>query len=196
VGFSRLTFYETAFFHMASRSLIVTDAVARIPAEPPALNSVDKLLLISKKSTSDALPEDTSDARRIGWEKTALLVSYFFPEHEELDPSRIGVVTWTEGWHDNFKAIADRLLVPPVVRTLIYAQDPAGVERWVDRVVERWEFAQIIPAHWDAPIRASPADFARAYAFLRDDSIDPFPRNDLARGLQPLADLFVRKAQP
>jgi hypothetical protein len=29
---------------------------------------------------------NTADARQVGWEKTALLVSYFFPEHEELDP--------------------------------------------------------------------------------------------------------------
>ena len=192
VGFSRLTFYETTFYHVASKSLIVTDAVAQIPLEPPALSSADKLLLISKKSTSDALPQDTREARRTGWEKTALLVSYFFPEHEELDPSRIGVVTWTEGWHDNFKAIAGRLLVPPVVRTLIYAQNAAGVQRWVDRVVGRWNFEQIVPAHWDAPIRASPRDLARAFAFLRDESVDAFPQNDLARGLQPIADIFVR----
>jgi len=36
--------------------------------------------------------------RQRGWEKTALLVSYFFPEHEELDPTALGVVTWTPGW--------------------------------------------------------------------------------------------------
>ena len=120
-------------------------------------------------------------------------MSYFFPEHEELDPEAgLGVITWTDGWHDNFKALAGRLLVPPVVRTRIYAQDPARVRSWADRVVTRWDFDQIVPAHWEAPIRASPKDFERAFAFLEDDGIDAFPANDLARGLKPIADIFVK----
>ena len=156
--------------------------------------SSEKLLLIGKRSTADALPADSPEARQVGWEKTALLVSYFFPEHEELDPVRPGVVTWTEGWHDNFKALAGRLLVPPVVRALIYAQNPARVQEWVDRVGDRrWEFEQIIPAHWEAPVRATQSDFSRAFAFLGDDSLDAFPTNDLKRGIKPLADAFVRK---
>ena len=108
----------------------------------------------------------TSDTRQVGWEKTSLPVSYFFPEHEEIDPQvwsllvflaqqykywhrqqKFGVVTWTEGWHRNFERLAGtkvpillyllvqeykywhlrscmpgRLVVPPVVRTLIYKQ--------------------------------------------------------------------------
>ena len=194
VGLSNLTFHETIFYHAASRSLIVTDCVARIAQEPPALMSSEKLLLIGKRSTADALPADSPEARQVGWEKTALLVSYFFPEHEELDPVRPGVVTWTEGWHDNFKALAGRLLVPPVVRALIYAQNPARVQEWVDRVGDRrWEFEQIIPAHWEAPVRATQSDFSRAFAFLGDDSLDAFPTNDLKRGIKPLADAFVRQ---
>ena len=193
LGLSPVTFYETAFYHKASRSLIVTDALAQVQLETPELNDPAKLLLISKRSTADELPEDTASARQIGWEKTALLVSYFFPEHEELDPDRAGVVTWTEGWHDNFKALAGRLIVPPVVRTLIYAQNPARVRDWVDRVSARWDFEQIVPAHFQAPIQASPREFSRAFAFLDDDSSDAFPAKDLARGLKPIADIFVRK---
>jgi hypothetical protein len=121
------------------------------------------------------------------------LVSYFFPEHEELDTEAgFGVVTWTDGWHDNFKALAGRLIVPPVVRTLIYAQEPARVQRWAKRVAARWEFEQIIPAHWEAPIRASPRDFERAFVFLDDETIDAFPAEDLRRGLKPIADVFTR----
>ena len=195
VGFSPVTFYETAFYHRSSRTLIVTDAVAQVQTRAPALSDPQRLLLISKKSTSDPLPEDSPAARQIGWEKTALLVSYFFPEHEELDPAKAGVVTWTEGWHDNFSALAGRLLVPPVVRTLIYAQNPQRVRQWVERVVQRWDFAQVVPAHWEAPVAATPRDVLRAFAFLEDETIDPFPRNDLRRGLQPIADLFVRKGK-
>ena len=199
IGLSRLTFYETAFFHAASRTLIVTDCLARVPLVAPSdsLSDPQKLLLISKRSTADAFPSDTLEARQAGWEKTALLVSYFFPEHEELDPEAgFGVVTWTDGWHDNFKALAGRLIVPPVVRTLIYAQDPEQVKQWAKRVATRWDFNQIVPAHWEAPIRATPKDFENAFAFLEDETIGAFPSEDLRRGLKPIADVFVPRKAP
>ncbi len=192
IGGTPTTLCETAFFHKVSKSLIVTDAVAQIPTAVPALNDPEKLLLISKRSTSDPMPADTPQARLDGWEKTALLVSYFFPEHEEPDPDQLGVVTWTEGWHDNFKVLAGRLICPPVVRTLIYAQNPARVQSWVNRV-SQWEFDQIVPAHFEAPIAAKPDDFRLAFRFLQDSSIDAFPKNDLARGLQPIADIALKK---
>lgn len=187
------TFYETAFFHKSSKSLIVTDSVAMIGQTVPELNDPELLLLVSKRSTADPQPEDTPENRLIGWEKTSLLVSYFFPEHEEPDANKFGVVTWTEGWQDNFDALSGRLLVPPVVRTLIYAQNPSRVREWVDRVSDRWYFEQIVPAHFEAPIKASPKEFQRAFAFLEDESIDAFPANDLARGLKPISDIALRR---
>jgi len=177
-----------------SQSLILTDAVARIPVDPPPLNDVDRLLLVSKRSTADPAPLDTKEARTIGWEKTALLVSYFFPEHEEIDPTGpLGTVTWTPGWHDNFKSLSNRLLVPPVVRMLLYANDPGEVRNWVDRVSKRWDFVRIIPAHYEAPITAGPDDLRLAFRFLEDETIDAFPKKDLERGLKPIADLVLRK---
>ena len=74
-------------------TLIVTDSVARVSLNPPPLNHVANILLISKRSTSDPMPEDIFETRKTGWEKTALLLSYFFPEHEEPDPKKFGVVT-------------------------------------------------------------------------------------------------------
>jgi hypothetical protein len=101
-----------------------------------------------------------------------LLINYFFPEHEEPG-SGPGVVTWTDGWEDNFAAISGRLFVPPVVRSLLYAQDPGSVREWADSVAADW-FAPVettvmgedgvsttvrmptavtvIPAHWDGPV--------------------------------------------
>lgn len=192
IGGIATTLYETAFFHQPSKTLIVTDSVAQVSLDPPPLNHAENLLLVSKRSTVDPMPEDTAEARRIGWEKTALLISYFFPEHEEPDPDKFGVVTWTDGWHDNFGALAGRLIVPPVVRTLLYAQNPREVRRWVDRVASRWQFERIVPAHWEAPITAGPDDFKRAFQFLEDDAIDSFPENDLKRGLKPIADIAIK----
>ena len=191
IGGKETTFYETAFFHIKSKSLIVTDAVAKIPKEVPELNDPELLLLVSKQSTSDPQPEDTYEQRLIGWKKTALLVSYFFPEHEEPDPNKLGVVNWTPGWENNFQQLSDRLVVPPVVRTLIYAQNPKRVKGWVDKVSNQWQFEQIIPAHFEAPIKATPDDLKRTFRFLEDDSIDSFPKADLARGLKPIADIAL-----
>lgn len=193
IGGRSITLYETAFFHKASKSLIVTDALARIPKDVPPLNDPQNLLLISKRSTSDPMPSDTTEGRIIGWKKTALLVSYFFPEHEEFDPDKVGVVTWTDGWDENFDALSGRLIVPPVVRTLIYAQNRTRVmNEFVNKVVRRWDnIEQIVPSHFDAPIAASRKEFLDAFAFLTDDSIDPFPDNDL-RALKPIANIVLR----
>ena len=195
IGGTPTTLCETVFFHKSSKALIVTDSVAKVSLHPPPLSRGENLLLVSKRSTSDAMPDDTPETRRIGWEKTALLISYFFPEHEELDPDKFGVVTWTDGWHNNFLQLAGRLIVPPVVRTLLYAQNPREVRRWVDRVASRWDFQMIIPAHWEAPIMAGPADFKGAFRFLEDDTIDAFPINDMKRGLKPIADIAVKTSE-
>lgn len=191
VGGTPTALRETTFYHKASSSLIVTDAVAKIGTEPGELSDPKNLLLVSKRSTSDETPVDTTEARRVGWAKNALLISYFFPEHEELDPNKLGVVTWTDGWETNFERLSDRLIVPPVVRTLLYRQNPAKVKQWVERVTSRWEFDKIIPAHWEAPIPSSPNELKRSFRFLDDDTVDPFPANDLKRGLKPLADLAL-----
>merc|ERR1712207_70225 len=92
---------------------------------------------------------------------------------------------------DNFAALSGRLLVLPVVRTVLYAQDPAAVREWVTRVTTRWDFDRVVPAHWDAPIRLTPTEFASAFQFLENPLADPLPRKDL-RALQPIAD-FVRR---
>lgn len=68
IGGTPTTFYETAFFHRASRSLIVTDALARVPLEAPPLSDPARLLLVSKRSTADPQPADTPEARQAGWE--------------------------------------------------------------------------------------------------------------------------------
>ncbi len=98
----------------------------------------------------------------------------------------------------DFQALSNRLLVPPVVRTLLYRQNPEGVRRWVDRVVKRWggDMECIVPAHFEAPIRASGSDVEAAFRFLDDfDGVDPFPAKDLKRGLKPIADLVYKQVQ-
>ena len=65
------------------------------------------------------------------------------------------------------------------------------MREWVDRVAGRWDFERIVPAHWEAPVSAGPAEFRAAFRFLEDPTLDPFPVGDMKRGLQPIADLIL-----
>ena len=213
---------EATFFHRPTRVMVVTDCIALIPDEIPPLIDPAKLLLVGKRSTADQTPTvgspgDTPEARLAGWKKMTLLINYFFPEHEEPAPNAPGVVEWSDGWEDNFAAISGRLFVPPVVRSLLYAQDPAAA--WADAVAEDWfestvestvrgsrgeeagadtdteglgstpAVLTIVPAHWDGPVEnVGLREFLNAYRWLDDPNSDPFPEADMARGLQPVID--------
>jgi hypothetical protein len=54
----------------------------------------------------------------------------------------------------SFDALSQRLLVGPVVRTLVYSKIPNTVCDWVDSMCQDWRFERIIPAHFSAPVRA------------------------------------------
>jgi hypothetical protein len=54
----------------------------------------------------------------------------------------------------SFDAICERLLVGPVVRTLVYSKIPNTVCDWVDSICADWRFERIIPAHFSSPVKA------------------------------------------
>ena len=58
-------FIEATFFHKPTKTLLVTDAVLQIPAEPPAIIDTEAVL----ETASDVkgqLADDTPENRRIG----------------------------------------------------------------------------------------------------------------------------------
>jgi hypothetical protein len=192
LGTRDVALYEATFLHRASKTLVVTDAVAYVPYDIPDLNTPANLLLVGKRSTKDAFPPDTYENRLAGWKKTCLLVTYFFPEHEILvNPTE---VQWSEdngGWERSFDLLAGRLIVPPVVRILLYSRDPKSVRKWVSKVSTDWKFKRILPAHWQGPIEATPVDLERAFQWLEDPrNIDVFPAGDTKRGLLAVASLL------
>ncbi|KAI8465795.1 MAG: hypothetical protein J3K34DRAFT_525046 [Monoraphidium minutum] len=160
-------FSEVAFFHKASRSLLVTDAVVYVPDDAPDViaprallyNARDGLLqrsIAGGKSREEVAaiartgyPEDTVENRRLGWQRMCLLVLYFNPS-DLLTPQA------------SFDAISNRLLVGPVVQTLVYSKVPRSVCDWVDRICE-WRFDKVIPCHMVAPVKAGPAEFKAAF---------------------------------
>ena len=74
----------------------------------------------------------------------SLLISYFSPEHLR-DP-----VT--------FPNISGRLIVMPVIQTLVFAKIPGPARKWVNAMTQDWDFNRVISAHFSSPVDAGPDD--------------------------------------
>jgi hypothetical protein len=190
-------FAEVAFYHKRSRTLLVTDAIISIPATPPEIVAADPypLLFHARDESSDAiLPgrgsanDNTITQQMKGWQRICLFALYFRPSslkipkwsnvfresRTALDRSKksyfgLYPFRWRSGWTESFDILRQdgRLLVAPILQTVILNRNPKGTIEWIDRVCE-WDFEQIIPCHFDAPIAATPIDFRTAFDFLVD----------------------------
>eukprot|EP00899_Mesostigma_viride_P023852 jgi/Mesvir1/4651/Mv03466-RA.1 len=178
-------FVEVTFFHKATRTLIVTDAVIQVPSDAPDVVVEDPapLLFRGKDNNADVM-EDTPENRSKGWQKTALFALFLQPGGVGLDLSQPGVwLSWQpDVWKDSFATIAMKLLSPPILQVLVYKRDPESVLAWVDKMAS-WPFVRIIPAHLQAPIKAEPKDLRRAFAWLEE--LAPGRRRGLLGGLFP-----------
>ena len=125
------------------------------------LNLFDiKTKALSRTTTSKDMSR--SELLRLGWQRNALQALYFGP-NDLLSPEK--------SWRD----ITNRLIVAPVVGTLVYENVPEPVNEWARRVA-KWDFNRIVPCHFDAPIRAGPREFSAAFSFL------PSSRPEKAKG--------------
>lgn len=181
-------FVEVALFHRASRTLLLTDSLVSVPLEPPPVLQQEPYPLLFHARDRAADPAiDTSAARRKGWKRIALFSFYFQPgalavptlgeaikaSWKAPDRSRSAYFglypfLWQPGWEDSFYALCDggRPFVAPVLQTLIFNRDQAGVLSWVETVAH-WPFERVIPCHLDAPLTIGPTEFRAAFAFLR-----------------------------
>ncbi|MBD2093075.1 DUF4336 domain-containing protein [Microcoleus sp. FACHB-1515] len=197
-------FEEVAFFHKRSRTLLVTDTVLSIPADPPAVVQLDPFpLLFYAKEDESEQTIDTSSNRRKGWERICLFAFYFAPSALEVVPFGQSIrnaaqaadrsrrayfgwfpFRWKPNWLDTFNQLRNqgRLLVAPILRTLILNRAPTETLAWVDRVCQ-WNFQRVIPAHFDAPIAADPQQFRSAFAFLRYASELPIADVELLQSI-------------
>lgn len=144
---------EAAFYHKVSKTLMVTDAVVYIEDKPPEVMNRDKLQRAGKDNLflkllfgweKPVVPKTLDEQERLGWKRMALLISYFAPE-QLREP-----VT--------FPAIGNRLIVMPVIQTLVFAKIPGPVREWVDDMCTDWDFKRVISAHFCAPVEAGPED--------------------------------------
>jgi hypothetical protein len=80
-------FSETAFVHVASGTLIVTDAVVRIDAAPPPILCDDPraLLFHARDAVGDEVDDDVA-TRAKGWRRVVLFGLLFFPSAIAVEP--------------------------------------------------------------------------------------------------------------
>ncbi|KAL5203144.1 hypothetical protein ABZP36_014096 [Zizania latifolia] len=157
-------YVEVAFYHKPSRTLLVTDAVIFVPRQPPECISKESLLASAKnglavkilskgKEVPDEPVVDNKLNRQKGWERMVLQILFLGPSNL-LEPNA------------SFAKMSQKLIVSPIVKTLVFIKVPEKVRDWVDRITADWLFRRIIPAHFSAPINASRSDFLAAFAFL------------------------------
>lgn len=201
-------FEEVTFFDRRSRTLLLTDLVIAIPAEPPEIVQLDPfpLLFHARDTALDPLV-DTPENRRKGWKRICLFATYFRPGALEQQiqwgqvlqrawqaPDRSGKnffglfpFFWRSDWEASFEQLWDqgRLFVAPVLQTLILNRAPQATLKWADRVVD-WQFERIVPCHFQAPIQATADEFRQAFAFLNsgDMGSDVVHGNDLYENVQ------------
>jgi Domain of unknown function (DUF4336) len=186
-------FAEVAFLHRRSRTLLVTDSIISISIEPPQILHAEPypLLFHAREGSIDSIT-DTPANRLQGWQRICLFALYFQPSVLEILPWSQALIEsfkapqrskqnyfglypfqWRSNWHQGFTDLRDngRLLVAPILQTLILNRAPQQTIDWVDRVAQ-WDFDRIIPCHFDAPITATPAQFRAAFNFLETSSAD------------------------
>ncbi|HEY9812367.1 MAG TPA: DUF4336 domain-containing protein [Candidatus Sericytochromatia bacterium] len=187
LNLGRGSFVEVAMFHKNSHTLLVTDSVISVSEDPPAITQLDPYpLLFHARDNASEVIEDNATNRRKGWQRISLFAVYFSPSALEMTkfgqalrdafkaPNRsikayfgLFPFRWKENWKQSFEALrgGGRLFVAPILQTLILPQAPMQVINWASQVAS-WDFNQIIPCHFDAPIAATPREFRQAFAFL------------------------------
>ncbi|WP_436836060.1 DUF4336 domain-containing protein [Laspinema palackyanum] len=184
-------FGEVAFFHRASRSLLVTDSVLSIPEDPPAVVELDPYpLLFHARDNAADVRQDTPDNRRQGWQRICLFAFYFRPStlntlklrqafqlarnvSDRSKKAYFGLFPfdWQPDWKQSFDLLRGdgRLFVAPILQTLILNRAPQATLTWADTVA-RWQFERIVPCHLDSPLAVGPREFRQAFNFLEQPS--------------------------
>jgi Domain of unknown function (DUF4336) len=187
-------FAEVAFYHRRSRTVLVTDTIISLPPTPPTILELEPypLLFHARDRASDPIV-DTPANRLVGWQRICLFALYFQPSVLEIRnwgqtlraaltaPARrksdyfgIYPFDWQGDWQQKFSELQDngRLIVAPILQTLILNRAPQQTIDWVERVAE-WDFDRIIPCHFEAPIATTPQAFRSAFNFLEGQPTSP-----------------------
>ena len=187
-------FSEVAFFDRTSSTLLVTDSIVSIQAEPPEVFQIDPTsLLFHAKDNGLETVKDTIENRRKGWQRIALFAMYFqptvlsipqwskvftdaFKAPDKSSKNYFGLYPfkWRSDWQQCFNSLSGngRLFVAPILQTLILNRSPQDVLAWANAIA-LWDFKRIIPCHFTAPIIAGSEEFRGAFSFL-EFSTNPY----------------------
>jgi hypothetical protein len=180
-------FEEVAFWHKRSQTLLVTDSIVSIPATPPKIVEQDlyPLLFHARDSGTEAIA-DTPENRIRGWQRICLFAMYFRASVLKIpsltktlqdawrSPNKSAKAywglypfQWEISWSKSFATLRNdgHLLVAPILQTLILNRAPEETLAWANQIAS-WNFTQIIPCHFDAPVTSNPLEFLQAFAFL------------------------------
>ena len=169
-------FQEISCFHRPSGSLLVTDALVGISAEPPSLFDLDPTpLLFHARERGDQPLNDTHDARRRGWARLVLFASYLRPEPLEV-PSLPDVLRhafrpglrsakahfglypfrWTSGWEaaaaELMGEAEPKIQVAPVLERLVLPRAKESLLDWFEQLGQWSDLRWLVSAHYTAPI--------------------------------------------
>lgn len=166
-------YVEVAAFHRSSKTLLLVDSAVSVPQKPPPIipqwalqdaggSSFFVRLLYGDVSDQQAERQEAAAAKGpaaqaaatelLGWQRMCLQVLFFAPVNL-LSPQQ------------SFARFADRLIVSPVVRVLVFSKTPREVAIWIEDIASSWNFRQIVPCHLAAPIPSTPSDLRKAFAW-------------------------------
>ncbi|CAM9992593.1 unnamed protein product [Pylaiella littoralis] len=178
---------ETAFFHKATKTLLVTDMVVKVEDEVPEIVCEDpRPLLFHARDNAFERVEDTPEVRLKGWRRIVQFALTFQPSSlvvvdlkkalfddaprskmKELGWGGLFPFEWTSPKDDlkSFSAMKGGLLVAPILQVLLLNRDPEPVLDWADRVA-KWPFRRVIPCHLANDVATTPMEFRKAFGFL------------------------------
>jgi len=133
------TYAETAFFHRRSKTLLLTDAVLKVPEGPPRI--------LSSYGYEGEPGQLTSEQ----WYYKFL--AFNFLSMRGSDKADFDALSKPPG------------IVSPILRFTLYPICQTQAAAWVQSVAE-WKFEQAVAGHLQSPFRLKPAEFLEAFGFL------------------------------
>jgi hypothetical protein len=173
------TFMEVACFHRGSGTLLITDALVAIPADPPEVFDLDPtpLLFHGRDRAGEGLA-DSPERRRRGWRRLVLFANFLRPDHLDIafgDGLRGSLPQGCRGprchfgfypfrWRQGWEREADGLLSPhgeeprvaPVLERLVFPRFRDELLEWIRHLADLGDVRWLVPAHYTAPVPTSP----------------------------------------
>lgn len=155
------TYAETAFFHRETQTLLVSDAVLKVPREAPAILS------------SYGFEGDPAELTPEQWYYKFIAFNF---------------LTMRGSDEADFLALAEpKALVSPILRFTLYPVCQQQAAAWVRRVAE-WPFERVVAAHLESPYPLTPPEFLQAFGFLFGQESSWEPQAQQLSSLRTLAE--------